>query len=98
MFAGRYRLMRRLGGGGNGEVYEVLHLNTHRRGALKMMKHHLIERRKPRMRFELEARVTAPIDSPFIVEVLDAGVDDESGMPFLVMELLEGEDLQRCLR
>ncbi len=50
-----------------------------------------------RERFELEARVTAEIESDHIVETFDAGVDEATGAPFLVMELLRGEDLARVL-
>lgn len=98
IFAGRYRLLRRVAAGAMGVVYEALHLATDRRRALKMMHSHIVERPELRKRFELEARVTAHIDSPFIVEVFDAGVDDATGIPFLVMELLRGEELRRCLQ
>jgi hypothetical protein len=98
IFAGRYRLIRRLAAGAMGAVYEARHLGTDRRWALKVMLSHIIERPELRKRFELEARVTAHIDSPFIVEIFDAGVDDATGVPFLVMELLRGEELGRCLR
>jgi hypothetical protein len=48
--------------------------------------------------FELEARVTADIESEHIVETFDAGVDEETGAPFLVMELLRGEELGSLLK
>jgi eukaryotic-like serine/threonine-protein kinase len=96
--AGRYRLIRRLAAGAMGAVYEAQHLGTDRRLALKVMLSHVIERPELRRRFELEARVSARVNSPFIVEVLDAGVDEATGVPFLVMELLRGEDIGQCLR
>ncbi|MDC0746749.1 serine/threonine-protein kinase [Polyangium mundeleinium] len=98
IFAGRYRLIRRLAAGAMGAVYEARHLGTDRRWALKVMLSHIIERPELRRRFALEARVTAHIESPFLVEVFDAGVDEATGVPFLVMELLRGEELGRCLR
>jgi len=98
IFAGRYRLIRRLASGAMGVVYEAQHIATDRRCALKVMLAHMAPRPELRKRFELEARVTAHIDSPFLVEVFDAGVDDSTGMPFLVMELLRGEELGQCLR
>ncbi|MDI1447442.1 serine/threonine-protein kinase [Polyangium sp. 6x1] len=98
IFAGRYRLIRRLATGAMGAVYEARHLGTDRRLALKVMLSHIIERPELRRRFELEARITAHIESPFLVEVFDAGVDEATGVPFLVMELLRGEELGRCLR
>ncbi|MFT3772397.1 MAG: serine/threonine-protein kinase [Minicystis sp.] len=93
VFAGHYRIVRRLGAGAMGAVYEVVHLPTERRRALKLLHPHLLDRAELRARFELEARVSARVESAFIVDVLDAGVDEETGAPFLVMELLEGEDL-----
>ncbi|WP_206079565.1 serine/threonine-protein kinase [Polyangium spumosum] len=97
-FAGRYRLLCRLAAGAMGAVYEARHLGTDRRCALKVMLSHIIERPELRRRFELEARVTARVESPYLVEVFDAGVDDATGAPFLVMELLRGEELGRCLQ
>jgi hypothetical protein len=98
VFDGRYRLIRRLASGAMGVVYEARHIATDRRCALKVMLAHVAPRPELRKRFELEARVTAHIDSPFLVEVFDAGVDSATGMPFLVMELLRGEELGQCLR
>ncbi len=96
-FAGRYRIVGRLAAGGMGAIYEVTHLVTGRRCALKVMLHHTIDRATLRDRFLQEARVAAQIQSRHIVDVLDAGVDEASGSPFLVMELLDGEDLARRL-
>ncbi len=50
-----------------------------------------------RARFRLEATITAEIDSEHIVETLDADVDRETGSPFVVMDLLKGEDLGATL-
>jgi serine/threonine-protein kinase len=49
-------------------------------------------------RFEREARATMPIDTPHIVRVLDAGTDGPTGLPFLVMEFLEGEDVSHLVK
>jgi serine/threonine protein kinase len=99
IFAGRYRIVRELASGGMGAVYEVVHTVTERRCALKVMLSHTVEREQLRKRFMQESRLAAQIGSEYIVDVLDAGVDDETKAPYLVMELLEGEDLgQRLLR
>jgi serine/threonine-protein kinase len=94
-FAGRYRVLRRLAMGGMGAVYEVVHLETDRRRALKVMLPDLLGSARLSERFRHEARVTANVQSEFLVDVFDAGVDAATGMPFLVMELLIGEELGR---
>ncbi len=98
LFAGRYRVVRRLGSGAMGSVYEVVHLQTERLCALKIMHPHIVERAEMRERFRLEAKVAARVGSQYIVDVLDAGVDESSGIPYFVMERLRGEDLSRRLK
>ncbi|TKC95261.1 serine/threonine protein kinase [Polyangium fumosum] len=97
-FAGRYRVVRCIAAGGMGAVYEVVHLETERRRALKVMLPHLVQSDELRDRFRQEARVAAQIDSAFIVDVFDAGIDEGTQMPFLVMELLRGEELGKRLQ
>src|SRR5262249_49766518 len=79
--------------GGMGAVYEVLDDRTNARRALKVMLPTLIENAELRDRFSLEARVTGDVESDHIVQVYDAGVDEATGMPFIAMDLLRGEDL-----
>src|SRR5271170_3724760 len=98
LFAGRYRVVRPLARGGMGAVYEVLHLETQRRRALKVILPGVLGTEEMRRRFQLEAQVAARIESEFVVDVFDAGVDEATDMPFLVMELLRGEDLGARLR
>jgi len=97
IFAGRYRVLRRIAAGGMGAVFEVVHLETQRRRALKVMLPELLANRQLRERFQMEARITANVESEYIVDVFDAGIDDATGMPFLVMELLNGEDLAKVV-
>jgi serine/threonine-protein kinase len=97
VFAGRYRVLRRIAAGGMGAVFEVVHVETQRRRALKVMLPELLANRQLRERFQMEARITANVESEYIVDVFDAGIDDATGMPFLVMELLNGEDLAKVL-
>jgi serine/threonine-protein kinase len=97
VFAGRYSVVRRIASGGMGAVFEVLHIETQRRRALKVMLPELLLDRQLRERFQMEARITANVETEYIVDVFDAGVDDATGMPFLVMELLNGEDLAKVI-
>jgi serine/threonine protein kinase len=93
LFQGRYQVIRCMKSGGMGSVYEVLDQKTASRRALKVMLPQLLSNESLRARFELEAKITGSIESDHLVRVLDAGVDAVSHMPFLVMELLRGEDL-----
>lgn len=97
LFASRYRIERCIAMGGMGAVYEVTHLETERRRALKVMLPHLVQSHDLRERFRREAKVAAQIQSAYIVDVFDAGIDDATQMPFLVMELLHGEELGKRL-
>jgi len=98
IFAGRYRVVRCIAHGGMGAVYEVVHIETERRRALKVMLPSMVQSQDMQSRFRLEARVTANVESEFIVDVADAGVDAETQMPFLVMEYLRGEELSKRLK
>jgi serine/threonine-protein kinase len=96
-FAARYRVVRHIAAGGMGDVYEAVHLETARPCALKTMLPYILVSDTMRERFRREARVTASIRSDHIVGVFDAGIDDATALPFLVMELLHGEDLSKLL-
>jgi serine/threonine-protein kinase len=98
LFAGRYKVLACIAAGGMGAVYEVLHLETERRRALKVMHPDMLNSADLRERFKREARVAAKVESEFIVDVFDAGVDEATQMPFLVMELLKGEELGKRLK
>jgi len=80
-----------------GAVYEAVHVVTGRPCAIKLMLGHTADREELRERFFRESRALAQIGSEYIVDVLDAGVDPESGVPFLVMERLHGIDLGRLI-
>ena len=98
LFADRYRVVRCIAAGGMGAVYEVIHLETERRRALKVLLPELLQADDLRERFKREAKIAAHIDSEHIVDIFDAGVDDATRMPFLVMELLKGEELGKRLK
>ncbi len=93
VFADAYEIVRPISAGGMGIVYEVVHLGTKRHRALKVMLAHIVSDPVMRERFSFEAVVSADIQSEHITEIFDAGIDKESDCPYLVMELLQGEDL-----
>ena len=97
VFAGDYRVVRPLSAGGMGAVYVALQKSTGKLRALKLMHPQLAASDEARRRFEQEAQIGARIESEHIVEVQAAGVDAATNAPFLVMELLEGEDLARIV-
>jgi eukaryotic-like serine/threonine-protein kinase len=93
---GKYRPLRLLGKGGMGAVYEVEHEHTGQHLALKVL---TTQPGASVERFRREARAASLIKSDHIVRVTDADFAPElGGAPFLVMELLEGQDLERALR
>ncbi|WP_433932507.1 protein kinase [Sorangium cellulosum] len=95
--SGRYILGRLLGRGGMGVVHEADDTELQRRVAVKIMNADILHSRSAVGRFEREARAASAIQTEHIVRVLDAGVDEETRSPFLVMELLQGEDLAQLL-
>jgi len=93
---GKYRIVRFLGEGGMGAVYEGVHLEMGKRVAIKTISPALAAIPEARARFVLEAQLTSRIRHPHTVDVTDICMD--SGQAFLVMEYLDGEDLGRHLR
>ncbi len=94
LFANDFRIVRHLSAGGMGSVFVVEQLSTGKERALKVMHRELSDDPSHRTRFESEARISASIESDHVVEVLAAGIEAESGIPWLVMELLRGETLE----
>ncbi|HET9957432.1 MAG TPA: serine/threonine-protein kinase [Polyangiaceae bacterium] len=94
---GRYELLRRVGRGGMGQVYEARHLRLGRRVAVKLLRAQLGSSDMLRKRFEREARAAAQIEHDRVVAVFDFGVA-KNHQPYLVMEYLEGLDLRALLR
>jgi serine/threonine protein kinase len=93
---GKYRLVRVLGDGGMGSVYEAHHVALGTRVAIKVLHPELARRTGLVERFLQEARVAAQIRSPHIVQVTDVDRTPE-GYAYIVMELLEGEPLSSVL-
>jgi serine/threonine protein kinase/TPR repeat protein len=94
---GKYELVRLIGQGGMGEVFEARHLRIGRRLAVKLLHRHLDENEELVARFVREAQAAAAIGSDHIVEVTDAG-ETKDGAPYLVMEYLEGESLSALVK
>ncbi len=92
VFARDFRVIEPLAEGGMGSVYVAEQLSTRRRRALKLIRPGLLSTRSA-ARFVQEATIGSVINSEHIVEVIGAGVDDDTGLPWLAMELLDGEDL-----
>jgi serine/threonine protein kinase len=92
-----YRVSKRLGAGGMGAVYEGEHVKLRRRVCIKMIHPGLRGRDDFLQRMEIEAQTLARLDHPGIVKVFDLGVTDD-GIPYFVMEKLEGKDLRRLWR
>jgi serine/threonine-protein kinase len=92
-----YKLLRKLGVGGMGIVFEAEHVDLGRRVALKLLHGNLNRDPQVLARFRQEARSAARIRHPHIVEIYDFGTTS-AGEVFLVMELLEGQSLTRLLR
>jgi tetratricopeptide (TPR) repeat protein len=96
---GKYRIVRMLGRGGMGAVYEALHLTVGRRVAVKAIASEMLRRQPDAVaRFQREAQAAGVIETRHIVQVLDSGVDPPTGLPYIVMELLTGEDLETKLK
>lgn len=93
----RYRVERVIGRGGMGTVYEVSHLViSAKRFAMKILSAKALEHAQAEARFMLEAKAIASISHPHVVSVVDFGRD--RGISYLVMELLEGEDLSSIIK
>ncbi|HNN91216.1 MAG TPA: serine/threonine-protein kinase, partial [Pseudomonadota bacterium] len=98
VFHGNYRVVRVLGRGGMGTVLEVEHTRLPRRLALKVMTSPVSAASEDMLRFRREAETLASLNHPNLVVVFDWNVTDDEHLPYLVMELLTGEDLAQVLK
>jgi serine/threonine-protein kinase len=92
---GPYRIGARIGRGGMACIYRAEHLGLRRQVALKVLTGEVAAGAESRTRFIREARIAAAIKHPSVVDIYDVGVHDD--VPFLVMELLVGQDLESFL-
>src|SRR5438067_1447577 len=93
----KYRLVRVIGSGAMGSVYEAVHSEIGKRVALKLIHPAYASQPEVIARFRREARAAARIESDYIVQCFDVGEDPVHGL-YLVIEYLEGEDLEQRLR
>src|SRR5215813_3200125 len=91
--AGKYLLEECLGIGGMGEVYRATNVSLGRKVAIKVLSAEYVHIEDDVLRFLREARAAAAVRHANVVDVLDVARDDD-GTPFIVQELLSGEDLE----
>jgi serine/threonine protein kinase len=92
---GQHEIVRFLGHGATASVFEARHVALGKRVAIKLLHEHLAQDEQLAARFLREGQIAARLRHPNAVDVVDVGV--EAGVPYLVMELLEGGDLRSLL-
>ena len=93
---GKYALLRELGSGGTGTVYEAENLIVGKKVAIKLMSPGAFAEKDSHARFVTEARAAARISHANVVDIHDLGVGKD-GIPYIVMELLRGETLENMI-
>ena len=89
-----YRLLRKLGSGGMGTVFEAIQISLNRKVAVKLLNSSLLSNAEQREQFENEAKVIAMLHHPNIVKIYSAGCSEERC--YYAMELIEGKGLDQC--
>ena len=88
-----YKLLQKLGAGGMGAVYKALDINLGREVAIKFLLKEIAEEKEIVDRFLNEGRIIATINHPAVISVYASDVEEATGMPFLVMEFVDGHSL-----
>jgi serine/threonine-protein kinase len=94
--AGKYQLKRLLGSGSMGAVYEGVHVDLGKRLAIKLIHPEFGDSAEVVARFRREARAASAVESDYIGQIFDFGRDESFGL-YMVIEYLEGEDLEARL-
>src|SRR6187399_28657 len=97
VLAGKYRVERILGFGGMGVVVAAYHLQLDERVAIKFLTPSMAHQPEALARFEREARAAVKIKSQHVARIIDVGRLD-NGAPYMVMEYLEGRDLEAWIK
>lgn len=97
IFGDRYEILGIIGDGGMGKVYKARHNLMKRIVAIKMLLPHLVQSAAALKRFQQEAQAASALNHPNILTVYDFGISDQ-GMPYLVMDYLEGTSLAALLQ
>ena len=98
LLAGKYRVERVLGQGGMGVVVAATHVQLEQRVAVKFLLPEATAHPQSVARFLREARAAVRIQSEFVARVIDVGTLEETQTPYMVMEYLEGQDLEGVIR
>src|SRR5581483_6720579 len=103
LIGGRYRIDAEIGRGGMSTVYRAFDTVLERAVAIKVMHREIANDSDQLERFRREARAVAQLNHPHVVTVIDAGEEpspdgDDSGAPYIVLELVDGETLKSIIR
>ncbi len=93
---GKYRLIRCIGKGGMGSVYQGVHTELEKKVAVKLLHQQMAPHQDVFQRFKREAKIACKLNHPNIIEVFDFDRTPD-GIPYIVMEFLAGEDLEALL-
>lgn len=96
IIADRYCILRSIGEGGMGQVYEAEHIRMKRRSAIKVMRPVLVGDSEALLRFTREAENASKLSHPNVASIFDFG-ETEDGIVYLAMEFIDGESLHEVL-